>query len=107
MYKAFPREPWGERYTDYKIKAEEVMWRYHREKKLPVTMVYPCWVYGPGDQTFVPLLADAIIKRELIFWRKDVLVWPTYVENLVDLLLLIAVRAGAIKKAGLLRVTIL
>ena len=53
-------------------------------------MVYPCWAFGPGDKTFVPLLADSIIKRELIFWRKDVLVWPTYIENLVDLLLLIS-----------------
>jgi len=96
MDESFPLEPWGEPYPDYKIKAEEVMWRYHREQKLPVTMVYPCWVYGPGDQTFVPLLADAIIKRELIFWRKDVLVWPTYVENLVDLLLLIAVDKRAV-----------
>ena len=55
-----------------------------------MTMVYPCWVYGQGDQTFVPLLADAILKRELIFWRKDAIVWPTYIENLVDLLMLIA-----------------
>ncbi|MGQ9844090.1 MAG: NAD-dependent epimerase/dehydratase family protein [Spirochaetota bacterium] len=96
MDESFPLEPWGEPYPDYKIKAEEIMWRYYQEKKLPVTMVYPCWVYGPGDQTFVPLLADAIIKRELIFWRKDVLVWPTYVENLVDLLLLIAVDRRAV-----------
>lgn len=96
MDESFPLEPWGEPYPDYKIKAEEIMWRYYREKKLPITMVYPCWVYGPGDQTFVPLLADAIVKRELIFWRKDVLVWPTYVENLVDLLLLIAVDRRAV-----------
>ena len=96
MDESFPLEPWGEAYPDYKIKAEEITWRYHREKKLPVTMVYPCWVYGEGDQTFVPLLADAIVKRELIFWRKDVIVWPTYVHNLVDLLLLIAVDKRAI-----------
>lgn len=83
-------QPWGEPYPDSKIEAEKISWRYHKERGLPVTMIYPCWVYGEGDQTFVPLLADAIIKRELIFWRKDVLVWPTYIENLVDLLMLIA-----------------
>ncbi len=85
-----PLSQWKEPYPDYKIKAEEIMWKYHRENKLPVTMVYPLWVYGEGDQTFVPLLADAIIKRELIFWRKDVIVWPTYIKNLMDLLLLIS-----------------
>ncbi|MEW6264569.1 MAG: NAD-dependent epimerase/dehydratase family protein [Thermodesulfobacteriota bacterium] len=84
-----PMSPWGEPYSDSKIDAETIVWRYH-QRGLPVTMVYPCWVFGESDRTFVPLLADAILKRELIFWRKDVLVWPTYVLNLVDLLLLIA-----------------
>ncbi len=90
MDETLPLKPWGEPYPDSKIEAEKITWRYYNERKLPVTMVYPCWAFGPGDKTFVPLLADAIIKRELIFWRKDVLVWPTYIENLVDLLLLIS-----------------
>ncbi len=85
-----PLKPWGEPYPDFKIKAEDIAWRYWREEGLPVTMVYPCWVYGPGDLTFVPLLADAIVKGEMMFWRKDVLVWPTYIDNLVDLLTCIA-----------------
>jgi len=90
MDETFPLQLWREPYPDSKIEAEKISWRYHREQGLPVTMVYPCWAYGEGDQTFVPLLADAIVKRELIFWRKDVIVWPTYIENLVDLLMLIA-----------------
>ncbi|MBN1532823.1 MAG: NAD-dependent epimerase/dehydratase family protein [Spirochaetes bacterium] len=90
MDETFPLKKWGEPYSDSKIDAEEISWRYHRERGLPVTMVYPCWVYGVGDLTFVPLLADAIVKRDLIFWRKDVIVWPTYIENLVDLLMLIS-----------------
>lgn len=90
MDETFPLSKWKEPYSDYKIESEKIMWHYHRTKGLPVTMVYPCWVYGEGDQTFVPLLADAIVKRDLIFWRKDVIVWPAYIKNLVDLLLLIA-----------------
>lgn len=86
----YPLKPWNEPYPDAKIAAEKTVWRYHREHSLPVTMVYPLWVYGPGDKTFVPLLADAIVKRELIFWRRDAIVWPTYIGNLVDLLLLIS-----------------
>jgi len=90
MDESFPLSPWNELYPDYKIQSEEIMWRYHKEKGLPVTMVYPLWVYGEGDQTFVPLLADAIVKKDLIFWRKDAIVWPTYIDNMVDLLLLIS-----------------
>ncbi|MFW5862205.1 MAG: NAD-dependent epimerase/dehydratase family protein [Spirochaetota bacterium] len=95
MDESFPLRPWNEPYPDSKIQAEKVSWGYY-EKGLPVTMVYPCWVYGEGDQTFVPLLADAIINGEMLFWRKDVLVWPTYIENLVDLLMLIATDDRAI-----------
>ncbi len=89
MDESLPLSKWGEPYPDSKIEAEKISWKYCK-MGLPVTMVYPCWVYGVGDKTFVPLLADAIVKKDLIFWRKDVLVWPTYVENLVDLLILIS-----------------
>jgi nucleoside-diphosphate-sugar epimerase len=99
MDETTPLRPWGEPYPDHKIEAEKVMWRYHKEKGLPVTMVYPCWVFGRGDQTFVPLLADAIIKKDLIFWRRDAIVWPTYIDNLVDLLLLISEDPRAVGNA--------
>ena len=77
-------------YSDTKIAAEDMAWHYFKTEKLPVTMVYPCWVYGPGDKTFVPLLADAILKKEMVFMRKNAIVWPTYIDNLVDLLMLIS-----------------
>ena len=32
----------------------------------------------------------------MIFWRKDVIVWPTYIDNLVDLLMLISKNDTAI-----------
>jgi nucleoside-diphosphate-sugar epimerase len=90
MDESLPLQYWGEPYADSKIDAEKVMRRYHEEQGLPLAMVYPLWVFGEGDQTFVPLLADAIIKKELIFWRKGAIVWPTYIDNLVDLLMLIS-----------------
>lgn len=90
MDETFPFRPWGEPYPDFKIKAEEIVRRYHRDEGLPVAIVYPCWVYGERDRTFVPDLADAIIKRDLMFWRRDVLVWPTYIRNLVDLMMIIS-----------------
>ncbi len=96
-----PLKKWGEPYADTKIAAEEIAWRYHKEFGLPVTMVYPCWVYGPGDKTFVPLTADAILKKEMLFWRKDVHVWPTYVDNLVDLLMTISTHKNAVGKGFL------
>ncbi len=85
-----PFQPWKEPYPDAKIQAEKHAWEYHRVHSLPLTMVYPCWVYGEGDRTFVPLVADAIVKRELLFWRKNAIVWPTYIENLMEVMMLIS-----------------
>jgi len=92
----YPLTPWNEPYPDTKLSAEEVAWKYYQEQGLPVTMVYPCWIFGPGDRTFVPHLADAILKKEMVFMRKNAIVWPTYIENLVDLLMLIAVDKRAV-----------
>lgn len=96
MDETFPMSPWNEPYPDTKIMAEEIAWKYYHEKNLPVTMVYPCWIFGTGDKTFVPHLADAILKKEMVFMRKNAIVWPTYIENLIDLLMLIAVDERAI-----------
>lgn len=90
IHEVYPKKPWGEPYPDYKIEAEKTVWYYFNEYGVPATMVYPCWVYGPGDKTFVPLLADAILKKDMLFWRKNALVWPTYIDNLIDLLMLLS-----------------
>ena len=86
---------WKEPYADTKIEATKIAWEYHR-RGLPVTMVYPCWVYGPGDRTFVPEIIKALRDRTLVFWRRGALVWPAYVENVIDLLMVISESPAAI-----------
>jgi nucleoside-diphosphate-sugar epimerase len=87
---SMPMQDWKEPYPDYKIKMDEVIWRSWHEQRLPVTMVYPCWVYGEGDKTFLPELIPAIMDRSFAFMRRDALFWPTYIDNLVDLMMLAA-----------------
>ena len=89
---------WGEPYADTKIEAEKIAWRYYHKYNLPISMVYGCWVYGERDFTFTALLADAITKNELIFWRKDVHVWLNYVKNLTQFLILLSQDDRAIGK---------
>jgi nucleoside-diphosphate-sugar epimerase len=86
---------WKEPYADTKIEATKIAWEYY-QKGLPVTMVYPCWVYGPGDQTFVPEIIKALRDRSLIFWRKGALVWPAYIKNVIDLLMVISENPAAV-----------
>ena len=98
MDESFPLQPWGEPYPDTKIAATQIAWRYHREHGLPVTMVFPRWVYGRGQNVRA---ADGRRHRQgrhaLLAARRARL--PTFVGNLVDLLILISERTG--RGAGL------
>jgi nucleoside-diphosphate-sugar epimerase len=58
---------WGEAYPDTKIKAAEVVRRYQREG-LPVTLVYPGWVYGHGDRAFLPSIAEILRDGMAVVW---------------------------------------
>jgi 2-alkyl-3-oxoalkanoate reductase len=93
---SFPLMKWHEPYPDTKLLAEKLIWKYHETEGLPVTLVYPCWVYGEGDTTFLPHIIKAIASRQLVFWRKNALMWPTFIENLIDLLHVISTDTRAI-----------
>ncbi len=87
---SFPLTKYNEPYPDTKLEATKICHNYYEFENLPVTMVYPCWVYGEGDTSFIPPFADAVYTKDLIFWRKDVTVWPTYIDNLIDIMMLIS-----------------
>jgi nucleoside-diphosphate-sugar epimerase len=86
---------WNEPYPDTKIEASRIVWKYFREG-LPATIVYPCWVYGNGDRTLIPLLADAIRKKGLLFWRKGTIIWPAYIKNVIDLFIVVSKHPDAV-----------
>jgi nucleoside-diphosphate-sugar epimerase len=79
-----PLSAWGEPYPDSKAAGERII-RAYGGRGLAVAILYPCWVYGEGDTTFLPELAKAIRTGELFFWRRRSLVWPCYVGNLTSL----------------------
>lgn len=91
-----PYRYWGEPYPDSKIDAERWLWRLHRESGLPLTVIYPGWVYGPGDRAFFPGLAAAITAGQMFFWFRNAKLPFVYIDNLVDACLLAAERADAV-----------
>jgi nucleoside-diphosphate-sugar epimerase len=46
LRETLPRRAPGDAYGDAKLEAEELAFRYHRERGLPVTVVQPALVYG-------------------------------------------------------------
>ncbi len=91
---SFPLRRWDEPYPDSKIDATRRAWYWHA-RGLPVTVAYPCWVIGPRDFTFTARLADAVRSGLAVTWRRGALVWPAYIANVVDLLLVMGEHPAA------------
>jgi nucleoside-diphosphate-sugar epimerase len=91
-----PYREWGEPYPDTKIAAERWLWQFHRESGLPVSVIYPCWVYGPGDQASFPSLRAAIDDGFMVFWHRHTRLFWSYIDNLADAVLLAATHPAAV-----------
>lgn len=89
-----PYRPWAESYADSKIRAAEVVKEY-RSQGLVSSMIYPGWVYGPGDRAFLPALVSQIRSGLMPNWSpNDSEMYLVFVEDLVDGLLLAATSAA-------------
>lgn len=88
-------EYWHEPYPDSKIEATRIV-REYGKKGLPASIIYPCWVYGPGDTTFITPLSEGIKSIFFCYWRKNALIWPLFIDNLIDLLMLMATNPNAV-----------
>ena len=53
-----------------------------------MSVIYPCWVYGPGDQAFFPSLAQAIDDGFMMFWHRRTKLFWAYIDNLADAIVL-------------------
>src|SRR3990167_15175 len=84
-----PLQSWNEPYADTKIEAVKTVRHYRDQQGLPVTLVYPGWVYGPGDRQFFPAVLDMIKDRHVFTWEKrdPYEINLTYIDDLVDALL--------------------
>jgi 2-alkyl-3-oxoalkanoate reductase len=91
-----PYREWNEPYPDTKIAAERWLWDFHRESGLPVSVIYPGWVYGPGDQAFFPSLAQAIDDGFMMFWHRHTRLFWAYVDNLGDAIVLAGTHPAAV-----------
>lgn len=65
-----PYRLWNEPYADSKIEASRLVKQYVREHSLPATLVYPGWVYGPGDRQFFPTIMQMVRDRWVFTWHR-------------------------------------
>ena len=90
----------GNRYSDSKVAAEEVVFRSYQKRGLPVVAARASQVYGPGSKQYT------IRPMEVIKSGKMVLIdgghhlcKPIYIDNLVDGLILCAKVEAAVGEA--------
>lgn len=71
-------------YGKSKYQAELLALEYAEKYELPISVVRPSWVYGPGDRRTFKLFR-AIAKRNfLMIGSGETLVHPVYVEDVVQ-----------------------
>lgn len=65
-----PYRPWDEPYADSKIAASQTVKSFIREQHLPATIIYPGWVYGPGDRQFFPTIMQMVREKWVFTWHR-------------------------------------
>jgi len=77
---ASPYNP-GDIYQQTKVEAERVVFALHRDRGLPVVVLRPVGIYGPGDRRFLKLFRGVAKKRFPMIGKGDMCYHLTYVED--------------------------
>lgn len=71
-------------YQETKLQAEQEVWRHHRETGLPVTVVRPISMFGPGDRRMLKLFRMIQKGRFVMVGDGEALFQPAYIDDVVD-----------------------
>jgi nucleoside-diphosphate-sugar epimerase len=75
-------------YENTKAEAEKLVIKYHHENGLPVVVIRPEFIYGPGDMHTLGLF-KTIRKRMFVLIDGGKAIWhPTYIDDLIQSFLL-------------------
>jgi nucleoside-diphosphate-sugar epimerase len=86
-----------ESYTKTKVLSEKLVRKYYENEGLPVVIIRPSIIWGPGDTIILPRLVRLLKSGKFFFIGKgNQIVCLSYVSNLVDALLLAGSKNEAI-----------
>lgn len=78
---------WSEPYADTKIDATNLVKKIS-EEGVSTTIIYPGWVYGPGDTAFMPSILNQLKSGFIPIWDKGKYnISFVYIDDLVDVLI--------------------
>ncbi|MDD5659871.1 MAG: NAD-dependent epimerase/dehydratase family protein [Actinomycetota bacterium] len=88
----------GDVYQNSKCEAEKEALRYAREKGLPVSVVRPAAIYGPGDTRMLKMFKMIAKKRWIFLGNGKAYLHMVYIDDLIDGFLLCGEKEEAIGK---------
>ncbi len=78
----------GDVYSDSKIESEKMVMDFYHKHGLPIVVVRPGFVFGPGDRRFLPRILKLLEDKKFIFLGDGKNIMNlSYVGNLVDVLI--------------------
>jgi nucleoside-diphosphate-sugar epimerase len=86
----------GDIYQETKAEAEALAFRYHRERGVPVTVVRPGAIYGPGETRLLKLFRAIARGRYAVVGSGRSFYHPVYIDDLVQGFLLALEREEAV-----------
>ena len=86
----------GDVYQETKAQAEAIALRYHRERGLPVTVVRPGAIYGPGETRLLKLFRSIARGRYAVVGSGRTFYHPVFIDDLVAGYLLALERPEAV-----------
>jgi dihydroflavonol-4-reductase len=92
----------GDIYQATKVEAEARALAFHRERALPVAVVRPAAIYGPGETRLLKLFRAIARGRYAVVGSGRAFYHPVYIDDLVDGYLLALERPEAVGEAFIL-----
>lgn len=86
----------GDIYQITKCEGEKAALRYQREKGLPVSVVRPAGIYGPGDMRWLKLFKAIARRRFAMIGSGETTIHHVYIDDLVDSFRLAAENPAAV-----------
>lgn len=92
----------GRDYSDSKVRTEQFLMEYYREKQMPIVILRPTFIWGPRGNNFT--------RRPLLDMKRGTFVFidngagscnAVYIDNLVDAMLLAGIKDEAVGEAFL------
>jgi len=85
----------GDAYQRTKLEGEQLALRWHQETGLPVSVIRPTAIYGPGDQRLLKLFRLAGMRPSIVLGDGRIFYHMVYIDDLVTGFLL----AGEVEAA--------